>query len=82
MKKIFKGKKEVVLKEIVEHFKNVPIKDENKIYQIIIDNTRTLSQNNLLHAMIRELGKEMGMEDIELLKKQLKFQFGYLLNHI
>ena len=82
MKKIFRGKKEVVLKEIVEYFKNVPIKDENKIYQIIIDNTRTLSQNNLLHAMIRELGKEMGMEDIELLKKQLKFQFGYLLNHI
>lgn len=45
-------------------------------YQVSIKDTRTISQNDLLHGALRILAEEMGENNIEDLKLQLKTDMG------
>ena len=82
MKKVIKGNRIKVLDEIEKYFADLPEKDYNKTFQITIDNNRSLEQNNYFHACIRMLAEEAGYEDIELLKKQMKFMCGMYDDHV
>lgn len=76
MKQIYKGSPDKIMDELETYFKGLSQKDMNKIYQVSLDNTRTLSQNNLVHTIIRDIALFTG-EDFNRMKRIIKTELGY-----
>lgn len=84
MKKTIKGSRSKVLKDVIDYLSNLELdaeKEKNEVFIITVDENRSLLQNNLIHSALRLLAEEMGEDNIERLKMDLKEQMGLFTDY-
>ncbi len=85
MKKTIKGSRSKALKDVIDYLSNLELdeeKEKNEVYVITVDENRSIPQNRLIHSALRLLAEEMGEDNIEKLKRDLKQEMGLFTDYI